>query len=139
KNSTGLFYSSPEGFSSVPSGQQFFILDALLESYPFVQLDHVIEKTFILFSNLYRIAYKEAIELFSFKRRNINYTAFEIGALLTCLNKLAAYSTNEAGQRDIINNTIDSFLDILIHSYNQLHEKEIKKLVRWIYLSHVGK
>jgi hypothetical protein len=139
KNRSGLFYSTPEGFSSAPSGHQFFILDALLESYPFIQLDHVLEEIFDLFSNLYRIAYKEAIEMFSFKRRSISYSAFEIGALLACLNKLATYSTNISGQRDTINNTIDSFLDLLIRSYNQIHEKEIKRLDRWICMYHLGK
>jgi hypothetical protein len=139
KSRSGLFYSSPEGFSSAPSGQQFFILGALLESFKFIQLDHVIEEVFNIFSNLYRIAYKEAIELFSFKRRRISYTAFEIGALISCLNSLSGYSTNLSGQRDIINNIVDSFLDLIIQSYNHLHEKEINKLVRWIYLAHEGK
>ena len=137
KSKSGLFHCSPEGNASAPSGQQFFILDALLQSYPFVQLDHILEEVFNLFSNLYRIAYKDTIDLFSFKRRNISYTAFDIGALLTCLNRLAEYSSGESNQRDIINNIIDSFLEMLIQSYKKFHEKEIRKLLRWV-LSHQG-
>lgn len=138
KSRSGLFHCSPEGNASASSGQQFFILDALLQSYPFVQLDHILEEVFNLFSNLYRIAYKDTIDLFSFKRRNISYTAFDIGALLTCLNRLAEYSSGESNQRDIINNIIDSFLEMLIQSYNKFHEKEIRKLLRWVCLSHHG-
>ena len=46
-----------------------FILDALLQSYPYVQLDFVLEQIFDMFSSLYRFAYKDAIELLSFKRK----------------------------------------------------------------------
>jgi hypothetical protein len=138
KNRSGLFRISIEGYASVPIGQQLFILDVLLQSYPYVQLDFVLEQIFDMFSSLYRFAYKDAIELLSFKRKNISYTAFEIGALITCLSSIGEYSTNESGQKNTINKMIDSFLELLVQSYIQSHEKEIKRLIRWICLSHEG-
>lgn len=138
KNRSGIFHYGFEGYPSAPAGQQFFILDALLQSYPYVQLDHVLEQVFDLFSSLYRVAYQDTIELFAFKRRNISYTAFDIGALLTCLSSIAQYSINESDQRNTIHNMIDSFLEQLVQSYRQSHEKEVNRLIRWICLSHEG-
>jgi len=134
KSRTGLFHFSPDGFASVPMGQQFYILDALLKSYPFVQLDNILEEAFNVFSNLYRIAYKEAYEMFAFRHRNISYTPFDTGALLSCLDSIAKYSPDDSEQKAMIEKIVDDFLNVLINSYNELHMQDIRKLLRWICL-----
>ncbi len=139
KNRSGLFHYGIDGFSSASMGQQFFILDALLRSYTLIQLDYVLEEIFEFFSNLYQIAYVDAFDLFAFKRKSISYTAFDTGALLTCLNNIARYSADQSDQKAVINNIIDSFLEFLIQSYNQNHNQEFRKLLRWIFLYREGK
>lgn len=139
RSRSGLFHYGPDGYASAPMGQQFFILDTLLLSYPFVLLDTVLEEAFSLFSSLYNIAYKEAFDLFSFKRRNIYYTPFDTGAVLSCLDNISRYSPDTMEQRKTIEQIKDSYINFLIQSYQQAHEKDIHRLLRWAYLVQEGK
>ncbi|MDD4680373.1 MAG: hypothetical protein PHP79_05725 [Clostridia bacterium] len=136
KSQSGLFHYGPFSPSSVPMGQQFFILDALLQAYSHVKLDYVLEEVFGIFSSLYNIAYKDTIQMFAFKQRSISYTAFEIAALLSCLNKIAIYSSDNSRQKAMIDQIIDTFLEFLTQSYMEFHETEVRKLLKWISLSH---
>jgi hypothetical protein len=136
RSQSGLFHYGPYGRASVPIGQQFFILDALLQAYSYVRLDNVLERIFDIFSTLYNIAYKEALNIFTFKQKNISYTAFEVAALLSCLDKIAVYSYDNSEQKNMINQIIDTFLDFLTQSYIEFHEGGVRKLLKWIYLSH---
>ena len=138
RSRSGLFHYGPDGPASAPMGQQFYILNALLRSYPLVNLETVLEETFHLFSNLYNIAYQQALDLFTFKKKAISYTAFEIGSALSCLEEISRYS-GETEQKKAIDRTRNGFLDQMIQSYDQVHEKEIRKLLRWIYLSREGR
>ena len=135
---SGLFHYGPDGYASVPMGRQFFLLDTLLRSYPFVKLEPVLEESFNLFSNLYDIAYQEAFDLFTFKRKNISYTAFDIGAVLSCLDQISRYSSDDTEQKETIDRIRETFLDFMIRSYFQAHHKEIRKLFRWICLTQEG-
>lgn len=139
RSRSGLFHYGPDGYASAPMGQQFFLLDALLVSYPFIMLDHVLEDVFNLFSSLYHISYKEAFDLFSFKRKNINFTAFDTGAVLSCLHNISRYSSDTMEQRETIEQVKNSFLDFLIDSYRQTYEKDISRLLRWAFLIQEGK
>lgn len=136
KSQSGLFHYGPYGRSSMPIGQQFFILDSLLQAYSYVKLDYVLEEVFDIFSKLYAIAYKDALQTFTFKQKNISYTAFEIASLLSCLDKIAVYSYDNSEQRTMINQIIDTFLEFLTQSYMENHEDGVRKLLKWIYLSH---
>ena len=138
RSRSGLFHYGPDGYASAPMGQQFFVLNALLRSYPFVMLDTVLEEVFHLFSSLYNVAYKEAFDLFTFKRKNISYTAFDIGAVLSCLDNISRYASDTMEQKDTIDNIRETFLDFIIRSYHQAHDKDIRKLLRWICLSQEG-
>ncbi len=138
RSRSGLFHYGPDGPASAPMGQQFYILNALLRSYPFVNLETVLEEIFHLFSNLYNIAWQEAFDLFTFKKKDISYTAFEIGSVLSCLEEISRYS-GETEQKTTIDRIRNTFLDHMIQSYDQDHEKEIRKLLRWIYLSREGR
>jgi hypothetical protein len=139
RSRSGLFHYGPDGYASAPMGQQFFLLDALLVSYPFVMLDNVLEDVFALFSSLYHISYKEAYDLFSFKRKNINYTAFDTGAVLSCLDNISRYASDTMEQRETIDQVKDSFLDFLIDSYQQAHERDVRRLLRYAFLVREGK
>ena len=136
KSQSGLFHYGPYGRASVPMGQQFFILDSLLQAYSYVKLDYVLEEVFDIFSNLYNIAYKDALQIFTFKQKSISYTAFEIATLLSCLDKIAVYSNDNSEQRTMINQIIDTFLEFLTQSYMEFHEGGVRKLLKWICISH---
>ena len=138
RSRSGLFHYGPDGSASAPMGQQFYILNALLRSFPFVNLETVLEEIFHLFSNLYNIAYQQAFNLFTFKKKAISYTAFEIGSVLSCLEEISRYS-GETEQKAVIDRIRNTFLDHMIQSYAPIHEKEIRKLLRWIYLSREGR
>ncbi|NLB42419.1 MAG: hypothetical protein GX815_09185 [Clostridiales bacterium] len=136
KSQSGLFHYGPYGRSSVPMGQQFFILDSLLQAYSYVKLDYVLEEVFDIFSNLYNIAYKDTLQIFTFKQKNISYTAYEIATLLSCLNKIAIFSYDNSDQRTMINQIIDTFLEFISQSYMEFHEDGVRKLLKWICLSN---
>lgn len=136
RSRTGLFYNEPDSYASAPMGQQFFILNTLLLSYPFVMLDSVLEEVFTLFTSMYNIAYKEAFKLFTFQRRTVKYTGFDIGAIIASLDNISKYSIDTPHQGEMINNLKDSFLDFILYSYHQHNEKDICRLLRWYNLAH---
>jgi len=139
KSKSGLLDYGPHGYASVSMGQQFFILDALLRSYPNIMLDTVLEEVFKLFSSLYNIAYKQAFNLLSFKRKYISYTAFDTSAVLSCLANISRYSSDSSEQKETINHVMDTFLDFITTSYMVTHNREIGRLLKWIFLSQEGK
>lgn len=139
KSKSGLLDYGPYGYASVTMGQQFFILDALLRSYPYIMLDNVLEDVFDFFSSLYNIAYRQAFNILSFKRKYISYTAFDTSAVLSCLANIARYSSDSSDQKETINQLIDTFLDYITNSYMTTHSKEISRLLKWIFLSQDGK
>jgi len=136
RSRTGLFCLYPNEYVLAARGQQFFILDSLLQSYPFIQLDHVLEESFLVFNILFRLSYKDNIKLFAFTGRKISYTAFDVGALLSCLSNVSHYVTNEYSHEKSLNEILNRFVELLLESYYSTHKKDIKMLLKRISLSN---
>ena len=134
KSRTGLFHFSPSGYAPVSLGQQFYILDALIKAYPYIQLESTLEEAFNIFNNLYRIAYKDPYEMFTFRHRSISYTPFDIGALLSCLDSISKYSSEGSEQKAMLERITEDFMNALITSYKEAHKQDISRLIRWICL-----
>lgn len=135
KSRNGLFCFNTADYALLPPGRQFFVMDALLQAFPFIQLDYILEEIFSVYLKLHRMLYNENNGIYVFKPRIISYNAFDVGALLSFLNRASHYSFNKFEQTNTINKILDVYLELLLGSYHRAHDNEIKKLIRWVKLS----
>lgn len=111
-------------------GQQFFILDALAVSYPFVRLEVIRNRMLEIFERLYSIAYREIPGAFSFWRKDAAISAFAAGAVVSCLGRISRFYSDTA-KKEVLLESRHTAVDLLIRPYIDRYSSPIRKAVKW--------
>ena len=136
KNQSGFLQQGPNPSAPLSKSRQLFILDALLKGFPYTRLDHVLEEVIDTFRQQFPIEGNHAIPFFGSQKEHTGLTAFDLGACLSCLHSVIKYSKDVFPQTDVLRGYIISFLENFTESYLDYHESEIRKLLRWIFMTH---